>query len=968
MQHKKIHKQIGLVLVILICFCTVFQQPCFATTARDYADYKDIPGVTQDEIDAIEMLKAKYDYFTYGSLLGTEAFWGIDNEQHGFSVELCTLLSKLFGIEFRSEIHEWSALIHGLNTKTLDFSGEITATKERESIYFMTSPIAKRTIEIYRLNTTSEIFNIVKNRKAKLALYTGSSTLKTVREASNDLFQIYEISSLEEAMKKLRSGQVDGFAAESSSAYLVAGYDDIVSEPLFPPEFALVSLTTQSKELKPIIDVVDKYLKVDGSSTLAHLYKVGQQDYQKFVFQSKLTAEELNYISQSIHYGKVYKYVASSDNYPMAFYNKNDKEFQGIGIDLLNEISKLSGLTFEVYNEPYVPWSQLYETFSTGKVDVSAHMINSKERVKKFNVLSPYTTENLLLISTRDYPDVAISELPYKKIGVIANSAYLELFKQWFVDANITFYDSPESSYNALKKGEVDLITSTDFVLLGRSIYYEDTGLKANINLKYPLYTGLAVKKDDVLLASILNKAQLCLPIYDISQKWIDQSFDYSAKLNNQKSYFMIFIIVLLLMVLALFILILNATISQRKNLAVLVENRTHRLEEQTKELLVLNEASQVASKAKSEFLARMSHEIRTPLNAIIGMTNIAKKNVEYPLKVQTALNQIHLSSDHLLGIINDVLDMSKIESGKLALYMNSFNLNQTLKTDISMIRQRCIEKNIKFFANLDASTNVVVVGDKLRVSQVLLNLLSNAVKFSPENGKIDLNVDLVAEDSTSITLRFSLMDQGIGMSKEQTDNLFIPFEQTDNSIATRFGGTGLGLSISQNLVKAMGGEIKVNSELHHGSEFYFTLKFLKSVVDKDIKTEDEKRDLSGKHLLLVEDIEINRTILLELLDGMGLTIDEAENGKIAVDKFSQSPEGYYDFILMDIQMPVLNGYEAAKLIRNLPRKDAKSTKIIAITANAYKEDVYQALQSGMNDHLPKPIDLTKLIKILGNA
>ncbi|MDR0496520.1 MAG: response regulator [Treponema sp.] len=394
-------------------------------------------------------------------------------------------------------------------------------------------------------------------------------------------------------------------------------------------------------------------------------------------------------------------------------------------------------------------------------------------------------------------------------------------------------------------------------------------------------------------------------------------------------------------------------------------------------DLMKEKDNAQAAAKAKSEFLSRMSHEMRTPMNAIIGMAKIAN-DTEDVSKLKYCLSTINTSSKLLLGIINDVLDMAKIEAGKFDLENVSLNLNKLLVKIGNIIRENMVKKNLKFDMILPQDLHIDYSGDELRLSQVVTNLLSNAIKFTPENGKITLSIEEVEQQGNFSILHFSISDTGIGMTKDQINRLFTSFEQADGSITRRFGGTGLGLAISKSIVEKMGGLIWVESEYGKSSTFNFNIKLerIADTDDQNIETDKTREvpDLSDISILLVEDVEINREIFLALLEATKIKIDTAENGLIAVTKFIENPDKY-DVIIMDIQMPEMDGYGATRNIRAFETelrfieeseggiKPRQQVPIIAMTANAFKEDIERCLESGMNDHLSKPIDEVAVIE-----
>ncbi|MDR0734540.1 MAG: response regulator [Elusimicrobiota bacterium] len=391
---------------------------------------------------------------------------------------------------------------------------------------------------------------------------------------------------------------------------------------------------------------------------------------------------------------------------------------------------------------------------------------------------------------------------------------------------------------------------------------------------------------------------------------------------------------------------------------------------EMNKTIAAEREKALSLAKAKGDFLANMSHEIRTPINAIIGMTHIGKtaKDIE---KKNYCLDKVEKASVHLLGIINDILDMSKIEADKINIYKAEFDFRKMIASVNDIIAFRAREKQQNFTVNIDENIPNILVGDEQRIAQVITNFISNSIKFTPEGGNITLRANTLKTENQIHTIRVSVADNGIGMTTEQQLRVFNSFEQAENGTSRKFGGTGLGLAISKRIVEAMDGEIHLKSELGKGSEFYFILNLTspscqiktdeqREINDTDDKSLNEIINLSGKRILLVEDLDINREIVTASLEPSSVEIDIAEDGTQAVNIFAAAPDKY-DLILMDIQMPEMDGYEATRKIRAMNANRAKSIPIIAMTANVFEEDVRKAVESGMNGHIGKPIDFKEL-------
>lgn len=376
---------------------------------------------------------------------------------------------------------------------------------------------------------------------------------------------------------------------------------------------------------------------------------------------------------------------------------------------------------------------------------------------------------------------------------------------------------------------------------------------------------------------------------------------------------------------------------------------------------------SQEESLSKSSFLARMSHEMRTPMNAIIGMADIARKSDEAEKK-EHCLVRISDASKHLLGVINDVLDMSKIEAGKLELSETDFSLESMLRQVETVVNYKIEEKEQNFRIEVADDVPKSLIADKQRLAQVITNLLSNANKFTPEKGNIVLRIRRLPDKEGMCVLEFEVEDSGIGVPPEVQSRLFQSFEQSDGSISRKYGGTGLGLAISKKIVEMMHGRIWIESEVGKGSRFLFTILTHEGAAADEgsdcvlLKEQgDMERKFTGKRLLLAEDVEVNREILISLLENTGIQIDSAENGRIACSMFEAAPDSY-DMIFMDIHMPEMDGYEATKCIRNLNVPKAKNIPIVAMTASVFREDIERCRASGMQDHVGKPLDVNDVL------
>jgi signal transduction histidine kinase/ActR/RegA family two-component response regulator len=386
-------------------------------------------------------------------------------------------------------------------------------------------------------------------------------------------------------------------------------------------------------------------------------------------------------------------------------------------------------------------------------------------------------------------------------------------------------------------------------------------------------------------------------------------------------------------------------------------------------------EMAQKANNAKSDFLSKMSHDIRTPINAIVGMTTLANLRLGDTDYVKDCLDKISVSSDLLLSLVNEILDMSRIESGHFELSTEPLDIKGLISDVLSVIRPAVAAKKQRLESEYHNVVHPHVLGDKLRLQQILLNILTNANKYTPEDGIIMFSLEELPVSSSQIArFRITIRDTGIGMSQNFLPHLFEPFAREDDSRTSKEGGTGLGMAITKSLLEMMSGTIEVESQPLHGSRFTVTFDLLLQNSGKNkaasASVHEDYPDINSLHLeghrlLLAEDNELNMEIAKELLELSGAVVETAVNGKEAFQMFLDAPVHYYDIIFMDIQMPVMNGYEAAAAIRRLSRPDAGTIPIIALTANAFIDDIVKAHNAGLNEHISKPIQLEELARVL---
>ncbi|MGN0728517.1 response regulator [Treponema sp.] len=471
-------------------------------------------------------------------------------------------------------------------------------------------------------------------------------------------------------------------------------------------------------------------------------------------------------------------------------------------------------------------------------------------------------------------------------------------------------------------------------------------------------YVNVSVYEDD---RDMIRRAFSRENIFKQLSKRESFYVNYRSFINNKVSYMK-------------FTIVRIGNIRRTGNVLAAFMNVDEEIEYEMKRRKALQEAlsmAELANQAKSRFLSNMSHDIRTPMNAIIGYTSIAEKHIGNPELVKADLARIKTSSNYLLSLINDVLDMSRIESGKMKINPTPNSIEEILNEVDSVIQPQIQMKHLNYSVLFNGNMKRKILCDKLRLKQIIINILGNAVKYTNENGSVKFTAsEMPAVSKGYSSYQFRIKDNGIGMSEEFQKKIFNPFERDETIENFNIQGTGLGLSISRSLVEKMDGSIFMKSKKNVGTEFLICFDFENAPGNEDeIKSVSEVAetniDFRGVRILLVEDNPLNRDIARELLSSSGFIIDEAENGKIALQMLSDSPENYYKIVLMDVMMPVMNGYEASVKIREMKSPSKASIPIVAMTANAFEEDKEQALKCGMDYFVSKPFDIKYLLSLL---
>lgn len=870
-------------------------------------------------------------------------------EYFGYGVDYLNQICMYTGWKYELVVTDNVSLRTMLANGQLDFLMPIEYSKDRlDSYLYPNYPMGSQFNGLYVLMNRRDIYyeDYASFNNMKIGVVENTFPAESMRafaKAHDFVYQEVLYANLQELHDAVRMGQVEA-ACLSALGNIPTNYKLVARTELMP--FYIVADAKHPSPYFAELGVAINNLNVNLPFLAVQLHDTYLKSYD-FNKDRAFSREELAYLERH----PVIHVMGASDRYPVVFQDPKTGDLDGILKGLLDLITVKTGVQFKYsVNKPNF---NIQEGLKNPDVDMVVGLIRTANfRQDENMILSNGILNNTIGIVGRKGRPFDINKgyavaIPRSAIGTNAH------FKAYHPNYKVVNYEPLEECLRAVLRGEVDGAVQNADILAATLQHpeFSDLTLWHTFRGEGEYSYCLAIRAtDNPLLLSIINKGIASLDQNDIEAIRIKyaSAAQYEMTLRDAMAKYgpaIVIVVVLLGIIVAGLVYIFR---TKEKNI---------------EKLSVAMEESKKANSAKSEFLSRMSHDMRTPLNVIIGMTYLAREQKLLPV-VADYLAKIDRSSKFLLSLINDILDMSKVESNKIEFHAEPYPPEE-FKAYMDAVIQPLVEtKNQKLLIKVDIAPGYVPVMDKLRTNQIVFNLLSNAIKYTPEGGTITYTAIGKLQPDGKMHIHIEVKDNGIGMSEAFQEVLFDPFTQERQSDVASNRGTGLGMAITKRLVTLLQGTIAVQSKLNEGSIFFvdFTVKTLKEQTVKAAKLEKQnetvKEDiLEGKHILLCEDHPLNQEIGKTLLEKKGAQVVIAENGQQGLELFKTSVPYFYDAVLMDIRMPVMNGYAATAALRKLDREDAATVPIIAMTADAFADDVQKCKAAGMNDHIAKPIN-----------
>lgn len=896
--------------------------------------YENPLKLTPDEIAFIQ----KHPKIVLGTGLDWEPYTIVDKQGHvsGYDADVINLINTMSGANFVLEVGDWDKMQQKAKAKLIDGLATGGISQERKAYLNLSQVyISSQKMIVVTKENPKKIQTAVDLKGKKLGIHKSNLVDQKLVKKFTDI-EVVEYESVKEMIQALVEGEVDFLFGNGSTLYQAnkLGFTNLQQKGSLNSSLDLVFGVR--KDYPEAITIINKALSAIPQSKLLSLKSKWFLVDENSNIYYRLSLEEIEYLQEHPKLS-----FCTAPNW-MPFAKIEDGKFVGIGSEYIKLKEKALGVSMELI--PTSSWIQSLEYLKDKKCDFIPLIQSTPNRLKSLSFTAPYI-KTPLAIATHlgtNFVDT-IKAIEDKKVGLIKGYAHIEYLRKYYPKLQIVEVDSIEDGLERVVNQEIFGYID-NYISINYTIQKSFAGvLNVSGIFDESLNLSSGVHKDNAILVDIFQKVLDSIDENDkkaMVNKWV--STNYTVEVD--------YTLVVASIVIAFFIILI-----------ILYSNR--RLMLLNAELKKAQERAQEATAAKSEFLANMSHEIRTPMNGIIAMSYLALKTDDVK-KSKEYIYNIERSAKGLLNIINDILDYSKIEAGHFEVCAEDFNLFEMIEDTLSMFKPSIEQKELHFLLEYRIEKERFFYGDSLRITQIINNLLSNAIKFTPQ-GSIVLRIEALDEQQ----IGFSVTDSGIGLSKKEQKKLFQSFSQADSSITKRFGGTGLGLAISKQLVELMGGSITIKSTKGEGSQFSFTLplpqtKMTNLSVQKHNRTHlIPNISFVSKYpvrILLAEDNAINQEIIIGLLEKSNIVIDIAHNGHEAVTLHRSNPQSYR-LILMDMQMPLLSGVEATRIIRQIDTH----IPIVAISANASQKSIDEALEAGMHRHISKPLDIALFYETL---
>ncbi len=870
-----------------------------------------------------------------------------NGERRGYGYEYQRSIAEYTGWTYQYVEENWLDSLSLLQQGKIDLIAGVSYTEERgKTMLFSDLPMGQEKYYLYADLASTDISasDLTSLNGKRIGMLTESipTTQFCAWETKHDLHTKHvAITSGEDAAAKIASHEIDGFISVESPQWMAYSLSAVTS---FGSSDIYFVISKNRPDLKSALD--------NAMRRIAHDKPFYQDDlYQRYLSAQSveiLSDEEQEWLAQHnpIRLGFL------NDDTGVSVFDAKTGEISGILNDYIQYAADCLGdhrLTFELHG--FDTQAEEMQALQNGELDMAFHTSQNPSAAEENGLALSNTvwSFNLAALTAKDH----FSELDANTVAVYTDNYALKRYLSYnYPKWEIVEYPSRNAALKAMRNGDVDCYVTR----AGQLPRYNEDKKLHSVFLTQPGNASFAVQQGNTVLLSILNKTLKTMPasLLTGALAMYDSAPEKVTVANFIRDNLPVVSIVLVLLSLLLFGLFRKA-----KQSAEQAQELNSKLQQSQKELQEALVQAKAASAAKTTFLGNMSHDIRTPINGIIGMLSIIRKNEDDPERVRDCLHKIDLSSNLLLSLVNDVLDMAKLETGAVVLSNESMNLDEVCGDITTSVLFQAESAGITVTGEHDDFSGIYVRSSALHLKKVLMNLFTNCVKYNKPGGSIHMTMRTRERTDDRLTCEFMIEDTGLGMSEDFVENhLFKPFEQADKSSRSSYMGTGLGMSIVQQIVQQMGGTIAVESKLGEGSRFTVVLPFeIDRAATAAAVQPPEHADLSGMRLLVAEDNELNMEIATFLLNDNGAQPVPVPNGKQAFETFRDSEPGTFDAILMDVMMPEMNGLEATKAIRALDRPDAKTVPIIAMTANAFKEDGEKCLAAGMNAHLSKPLD-----------